>query len=61
MDFAEFTLGFGGSEVECMNSIGWRDGMCGSVDHFLWESVGYELEKGSRMQFILNTSTNGNK
>ena len=43
------------------NRIGWRDGMSGGVDHFLWESVGYELEKGSRMQFILNTSTNGNK
>ena len=61
MDFAEFTLGFVESGLECRNRIGWRDGMCGSVNHFLWESVGYELEKGSRMQFILNTGTNGNK
>ena len=61
MDSAEFTLGLSGSEVECGNRVLWRDGMCGSMDHFLWESVGYELEKGSRMQFILNTSTNGNK
>ena len=43
------------------NRIGWTVEMSGGVDHFLWESVGYELEKGSRMQFILNTGTNGNR
>ena len=47
--------------MECRNRIGWRDGMCGSVDHFQWESVGYELEKGNRMQFLFNVSTNGNR
>ena len=61
MDFAEFTLGLGGSGLECGNRVGWRDRMCGSVDHFLWESVGYELEKGSRMQFLFNAGTNGNR
>ena len=61
MDFAEFTLGLVESGVECGNSIGWRDGMSGGVEHFQWESVGYELKKGSRMQFILNTGTSGNK
>ena len=61
MDFAEFTLGFGESGVECGNRIGWTVEMCGSVDHFLWESVGYELEKGNRMQFLFNVGTNGNK
>ena len=61
MDFAEFTLGFVESGLECRNRIGWRVAVKGSTDHFLWESVGYELEKGSRMQFILNTGTNGNK
>ena len=61
MDFAEFTLGFVESEVECGNSIGWRDGMSGGVDHFQWESVGYELEKGNRMQFLFHVGTNGNK
>ena len=61
MDFAEFTLGFVESGLECRNRIGWRDGMCGSVDHFQWESVGYELEKGNRMQFLFNAGTNGNK
>ena len=49
MDFAEFTLGLVESGMECGNRVGWRDGMSGSVDHFQWESVGYELEKGSRM------------
>ena len=43
------------------NRIGWRDGMSGGVDHFLWESVGYELEKGNRMQFLFNAGTSGNK
>ena len=61
MDFAEFTLGFVESGVECGNRIGWTVEMSESVDHFQWESVGYELEKGNRMQFILNTGTNGNK
>ena len=61
MDFSEFTMGFVGSGVECGNRVGWRVAVKGSTDHFLWESVGYELEKGSRMQFILNTGTNGNK
>ena len=61
MDFAEFTLGFVESGLECGNRVGWRDRMCGSVDHFQWESVGYELEKGNRMQFLFNAGTNGNK
>ena len=61
MDYAEFTLGFVESGVGYGNRIGWTVEMSGGVDHFLWESVGYELEKGSRMQFILNTGTNGNK
>ena len=61
MNIAEFTLGFVESGVECRNSIGWRDGMSGGVDHFQWESVGYELETGSRMQFLFNVGTNGNK
>ena len=61
MDFAGFTLGFVESGVECGNRIGWTVEMSGGVDHFLWESVGYELEKGSRMQFILSTGTHGNK
>ena len=45
----------------CSNGVGWTVEMSGGVDHFQWESVGYELEKGNRMQFILNTGTNGNK
>ena len=61
MDFAEFTLGFVESEVGYGNSVGWTVEMCGSVDHFQWESVGYELEKGNRMQFLLHVGTNGNK
>ena len=61
MDFAEFTLGFGESGVECGNRIGWTVEMSGGVDHFQWESVRYELEKGSRMQFLFNVGTNGNK
>ena len=61
MDFAEFTLGFVGSGVECGNSIGWRHAMCGSVNHFQWESVGDEAEKGNRMLFLFNVGTNGNK
>ena len=47
--------------MECGSRIGWTVGMCGSVNHFQWESVGYELEKGSRMQFLFNVNTNGNK
>ena len=61
MDFAEFILGFVESGVECGNRIGWTVEMSGGVDHFQWESVGYELEKGNRMQFILNVGTNGNR
>ena len=61
MDFAEFTLGFGESGVECGNRIGWTVEMSGGVDHFQWDSVGYELEKGNRMQFLFNAGTNGNK
>ena len=61
MDFAEFTLGFGESGVECGNRIGWTVEMSGGVDHFQWESVRYELEKGNRMQFLFNAGTNGNK
>ena len=61
MDFAEFTLGFGESGVECGNRIGWTVEMSGGVDHFQWESVGYELEKGSRIQFLFHVGTNGNK
>ena len=61
MDFAEFTLGFGESGVECGNRIGWTVEMSGGVDHFQWESVDYELEKGNRMQFLFNVGTNGNK
>ena len=61
MDFAEFTLGFGESGVECGNRIGWTVEMSGGVDHFQWESVGYELEKGNRMQFLFHVGTNGNK
>ena len=47
--------------MECGNSIGWRVAVKGSTDHFLWGSVGYELEKGSRMQLLFNVGTNGNK
>ena len=61
MDFAELTLGFGESGVECGNRIGWTVEMSGGVDHFQWESVGYELEKGNRMQFLFHVGTNGNK
>ena len=61
MDFAEFTLGFVESGVECGNRVGWRHVMCGSVNRFQWESVGYELEKGNRMQFLFHMGTNGNK
>ena len=61
VDFAEFTLGLVGNGVGYGNRVGWRDGMCGSVNHFQWESVGDEAETGSRMQFILNAGTNGNK
>ena len=61
MDFAEFTLGFVENGVECGNRVGWRDGVSGGVNHFQWESVGYELEKGSRMQFLFHVGTNGNK
>ena len=61
MDLAEFTLGFVESGVGYGNRIGWTVEMSGGVDHFLWESVGYELEKGSRMQFILSTGTSGNR
>ena len=39
MDFAEFTLGFGESGVECGNRIGWTVEMSGGVDHFQWDSV----------------------
>ena len=34
MDFAEFTLGLVGNGVGYGNRVGWRDGMCGSVNHF---------------------------
>ena len=61
MDFAEFTLDFVESGVECRNSIGWRDGMCGSVDHFQWESMGYEVEKGNRMHMKHSMDNSGNK
>ena len=61
MDFAEFTLGFGESGVGYGNRIGWTVEMSGGVDHFQWESVRYELEKGSRMQFLFNAGTSGNK
>ena len=61
MDFAEFTLGFVGSGVECGNRVGWRVAVKGSTDHFLWESVGYELEKGSRMRITHIVDNNGNK
>ena len=47
--------------MECGNSIGWRVAVKGSTDHFLWESVGYELEKGSRMQFLFHVGTSGNR
>ena len=61
MDFAEFTLGFGESGVECGNRIGWTVEMSGGVDHFQWESVRYELEKGSRMHMKHSIDNSGNK
>ena len=61
MDFAEFTLGLVESGMECGNRVGWRDGMSGSVDHIQWESVGYELETGSRMHMTHNMDNSGNK
>ena len=61
MDFAEFTLGFVGSGVECGNRVGWRVAVKGSTDHFLWESVGYELEKGDRMRITYIVDNSGNK
>ena len=61
MDFAEFTLGFVESGLECGNRIGWTVEMSGGVDHLQWESVDYELEKGNRMQFLFNVGTNGNR
>ena len=61
MDFAEFTLSLSGSGVECGIGVGWKDGVKGSADHVQWESVGYELEKGNRMQFLFNAGTSGNK
>ena len=61
MDLAEVVLWWVESGVGYGNRIGWRDGMSGGVDHFLWESVGYELEKGNRMQFLFHVGTNGNK
>ena len=47
--------------MECRNRIGWRDGMCGSVDHFQWESVRYEVEKGNRMHMKHSMDNSGNK
>ena len=58
VDYPEFTSGFVESEVKCGDGISWRDGMNGSVDHFQWESVGYELEKSSGM-WINNTEISG--
>ena len=34
VDFAEFTLGFVESGVECRNSIGWTVEMCECLNHF---------------------------
>ena len=61
MDFAEFTLGFGESGVECGNRIGWTVEMCGSVDHFQWESLRYELQTGSRIYTARSMNNNRNK
>ena len=61
MDFAEFTLSLSGSGVECGNGVGWKDGVKGSADHFQWESVGYELETGSRMHMKHSMDNSGNK
>ena len=47
--------------MECRNRIGWRHAMCGSVNHFQWESVRYELETGSRTLVILIADTSGNR
>ena len=47
--------------MECGSRIGWTVGMCGSVNHFQWESVGYELEKGSRMHMKHSMDNSGNK
>ena len=59
VDFAEFALGFVESEVKCGDRISWRDRLKGSVDHFQWESVEYELETGSGMWIIHNTGISG--
>ena len=47
--------------MECGSGVNWRVRMKGSADHFHWESVRYELEKGSRMHMKHSMDNSGNK